>query len=147
MLRHLCLYVEQVYPNAMSALLLLDADSQTMSVAAAPTLPAAYAATLENTPVGPDAGACGCAVYLGDAVFIENIATDPRWQHERTAALAAGFVSAWALPIRSSRGDKLGVLGLFYRQPCVPAEEEQHFSTTLRTWRALPFRRTTSNGA
>ncbi|MGN5353939.1 EAL domain-containing protein [Ralstonia sp. L16] len=126
-LRHLCLYVEQVYPNAMSALLLLDADSQTMSVAAAPTLPAAYAATLENTPVGPDAGACGCAVYLGDAVFIENIATDPRWQHERTAALAAGFVSAWALPIRSSRGDKLGVLGLFYRQPCVPAEEEQHF--------------------
>ncbi|MGN8061957.1 EAL domain-containing protein [Ralstonia sp. 22111] len=126
-LRHLCLYVEQVYPNAMSALLLLDADSQTMSVAAAPTVPAAYAATLENTPVGPDAGACGCAVYLGDAVFIENIATDPRWQHERTAALAAGFVSAWALPIRSSRGDKLGVLGLFYRQPCVPAEEEQHF--------------------
>lgn len=126
-LRHLCLYVEQVYPNAMSALLLLDADSQTMSVAAAPTLPAAYAATLENTPVGPDAGACGCAVYLGDAVFIENIATDPRWQHERTAALAAGFVSAWALPIRSSRGDKLGVLGLFYRQPCMPAEEEQHF--------------------
>ncbi|WP_343619064.1 EAL domain-containing protein [Ralstonia sp.] len=126
-LRHLCLYVEQVYPNAMSALLLLDADSQTMSVAAAPTLPAAYAATLDNTPVGPDAGACGCAVYLGDAVFIENIATDPRWQHERTAALAAGFVSAWALPIRSSRGDKLGVLGLFYRQPCMPAEEEQHF--------------------
>lgn len=126
-LRHLCLYVEQVYPNAMSALLLLDADSQTMSVAAAPTLPAAYAATLENTPVGPDAGACGCAVYLGDAVFIDNIATDPRWQHERTAALAAGFVSAWALPIRSSRGDKLGVLGLFYRQPCMPAEEEQHF--------------------
>ena len=126
-LRHLCLYVEQVYPNAMSALLLLDADAQTMSVAAAPTLPAAYAATLENTPVGPDAGACGCAVYLGDAVFIDNIATDPRWQHERTAALAAGFVSAWALPIRSSRGDKLGVLGLFYRQPCLPAEEEQHF--------------------
>ncbi len=126
-LRHLCLYVEQVYPNAMSALLLLDADSQTLRVAAAPTLPAAYAATLENTPVGPDAGACGCAVYLGDAVFIDNIATDPRWQHERTAALSAGFASAWALPIRSSRGDKLGVLGLFYRQPCMPVEEEQHF--------------------
>jgi PAS domain S-box-containing protein len=31
------------------------------------------------------------------------------------------------LPIRSSRGDKLGVLGLFYRQPCMPVEEEQHF--------------------
>ncbi|SFP53116.1 EAL domain-containing protein [Ralstonia sp. NFACC01] len=126
-LRHLCLYVEQVYPNAMSALLLLDADSQTLSVAAAPTLPAAYAATLENTPVGPDVGACGCAVFLGDAVFIDNIATDPRWQRERTAALAAGFASAWALPIRSSRGDKLGVLALFYRQPCMPVEEEQHF--------------------
>lgn len=126
-LRHLCLYVEQVYPNAMSAVLLLDADSQTLRVAAAPTLPAAYAATLENTPVGPDAGASGCAVYLGDTVLIDNIATDPRWQHERTAALAAGFAAAWALPIRSSRGDKLGVLTLFYRQPCLPAEEEQHF--------------------
>lgn len=126
-LRHLCLYVEQVYPNAMSALLLLDADSQTLRVAAAPTLPAAYAATLENTPVSPDAGACGCAVYLGDTVLIDNIATDPRWQYERTAALAAGFASAWALPIRASRGDKLGVLALFYRQPCMPVEEEQHF--------------------
>ena len=126
-LRHLCLYVEQVYPNAMSALLLLDADSQTLRVAAAPTLPAAYAATLENAPVGPDAGVCGCAVYLGDTVLIDNIATDPRWQHERTAALAAGFASAWALPIRSSRGDKLGVLALFYRQPSMPVEEEQHF--------------------
>ncbi|CAJ0852540.1 sensor domain-containing protein [Ralstonia flatus] len=126
-LRHLCLYVEQVYPNAMSAVLLLDAASQTLRVAAAPTLPAAYAATLENNPVGPDAGACGCAVYLGDTVLIDNIATDPRWQHERTAALSAGFASAWALPIRSSRGDKLGVLALFYRQPCMPVEEEQHF--------------------
>ncbi|PLC41869.1 bifunctional diguanylate cyclase/phosphodiesterase [Ralstonia pickettii] len=126
-LRHLCLYVEQVYPNAMSAVLLLDAASQTLRVAAAPTLPAAYAATLENNPVGPDAGACGCAVYLGDTVLIDNIATDPRWQHERTAALSAGFASAWALPIRSSRGDKLGVLALFYRQPSMPAEEEQHF--------------------
>ncbi|ENZ79184.1 MULTISPECIES: EAL domain-containing protein [Ralstonia] len=126
-LRHLCLYVEQVYPNAMSALLLLDAGSQTLRVAAAPTLPAAYAATLENSPVGPEAGACGCAMYLGDTVFIDSIATDPRWQRERTAALAAGFASAWALPIRSSRGDKLGVLALFYRQPCMPVEEEQHF--------------------
>jgi len=130
-LRHLCLYVEQVYPNAMSAVLLLDTDhpgeAQRLRVAAAPTLPAAYAATLEHTPVGPDAGACGCAVYLGDTVVISDIAADPRWQHERTAALAAGFAAAWALPIRSSRGDKLGVLTLFYRQPCVPAEEEQHF--------------------
>ncbi|WP_316657663.1 sensor domain-containing protein [Ralstonia condita] len=126
-LRHLCLYVEQVYPNAMSAVLLLDADSQTLRVAAAPTLPASYAATLEGTPIGPDAGACGCAVYLGDTVVIDNIATDPRWHHERTAALAAGFAAAWAFPIRSSRGDKLGVLALFYRQPCVPGEEEQHF--------------------
>lgn len=126
-LRHLCLYVEQVYPNAMSALLLLDAGSQTLRVAAAPTLPAAYAATLENSPVDPEAGACGCAMYLGDTVFIDSIATDPRWQRERTAALAAGFASAWALPIRSSRGDKLGVLALFYRQPCMPVEEEQHF--------------------
>ncbi|WP_024974695.1 EAL domain-containing protein [Ralstonia pickettii] len=126
-LRHLCLYVEQVYPNAMSALLLLDAGSQTLRVAAAPTLPAAYAATLENSPLGPEAGACGCAMYLGDTVFVDSIATDPRWQRERTAALAAGFASAWALPIRSSRGDKLGVLALFYRQPCMPVEEEQHF--------------------
>lgn len=126
-LRHLCLYVEQVYPNAMAAVLLLDAETTTLRVAAAPTLPAAYAATLENTPVGPEAGACGCAAYLGDTVLIDNIAADPRWQHERTAALAAGFAAAWALPIRSSRGDKLGVLALFYRQPCLPVEEEQHF--------------------
>jgi diguanylate cyclase (GGDEF)-like protein/PAS domain S-box-containing protein len=130
-LRHLCLYVEQVYPNAMAAVLLLAEDnpdeSQTLRVAAAPTLPAAYAATLENSPVGPDAGACGCAVYLGNAALIGDIATDPRWQHERTAALAAGFAAAWALPIRSSRGDKLGVLTLFYRQPCLPSEEELNF--------------------
>lgn len=130
-LRHLCLYVEQVYPNAMAAVLLLDTDnpdeSQSLRVAAAPTLPAAYAATLENSPVGPDAGACGCAVYLGNAALIGDIATDPRWQHERTAALAAGFAAAWALPIRSSRGDKLGALTLFYRQPGLPSEEELNF--------------------
>ncbi|NMV36343.1 sensor domain-containing protein [Ralstonia insidiosa] len=130
-LRHLCLYVEQVYPNAMAAVMLLAEgnpdESLTLRVAAAPTLPAAYAATLENSPVGPDAGACGCAVYLGNAALIGDIATDPRWQHERTAALAAGFAAAWALPIRSSRGDKLGALTLFYRQPCLPSEEELNF--------------------
>jgi diguanylate cyclase (GGDEF)-like protein/PAS domain S-box-containing protein len=126
-LRHLCLYVEQVYPNAMAAVLLLDAGSQTLRVASAPTLPASYAVTLEGSPIGPDTGACGCAVYLGDAALIGDIATDPRWQHERTAALAAGFAAAWALPIRSSRGDKLGALALFYRQSCLPTEEEQRF--------------------
>jgi len=130
-LRHLCLYVEQVYPNAMSAVLLLDAESRPdhprLRVAAAPTLPASYVATLENAPIGPDTGVCGCAMFLGDTVVIDDIAGDPRWQHERTAALAAGFGAAWALPIRSSRGDKLGVLALFYRERCVPADEEQHF--------------------
>ncbi|MGA3942109.1 sensor domain-containing protein [Ralstonia pseudosolanacearum] len=126
-LRHLCLYVEQVYPNAMSAVLLLDAERQTLGVAAAPTLPAAYATTLEGSPIGPDAGACGCAAYLGDAALIGDIATDPRSQHDRTAALAAGFASAWALPIRASRGDKLGVLALFHRQSCLPTEDEQQF--------------------
>lgn len=38
-----------------------------------------YVVMLENMFVGFDVGVCGCVVYLGDVVFIDNIVIDLCW--------------------------------------------------------------------
>ena len=64
-------------------------------------MPAAYLEALTGLAIGPRAGSCGTAMYLGKPVIVTDVLTDPLWEDYRDVALQFGFRACWSTPIFS----------------------------------------------
>ena len=94
-----------------------------LSLEAAPTLPSAFARTLDGLPPS-SAGGSGLAVQTGQRVLSTDIRHDPLWRDLRYFALQQGFVSCWSEPILNDQGTVLGVFSLFLSEHREPLEIE-----------------------
>lgn len=73
----LCTRAEDIAPKALCSIIRVDSKRRLRPLAA-PSLPDAYSQSIEGVPIGPDVGSCGAAAFLGEAVEVTSIATDPR---------------------------------------------------------------------
>jgi hypothetical protein len=79
---------------------------------------------VDHLKVGLSSGSCGAAAYLGSAVVVTDIETDPRWTDHLALALPLGLKACWLSPIKS--GDSvIGTFAFYYRQNRGPNELEQ----------------------
>lgn len=92
-------------------------------------LPAALRAAEELAPIDVRNGSSAAAVYLGRAVLVANVRTDPYWQRRRELALQVGVAAAWALPIKAAGGRVLGALTVYRAQIGKPLEPDLQFIT------------------
>jgi signal transduction histidine kinase/ActR/RegA family two-component response regulator len=106
------------------SILLLDAEHGTLTHAAAPSLPAQYLKSIDGSQIGPAAGSCGSAAYLGERVIVGDIATHPFWTDYRQLALPFGLRACWATPILSQAREVLGTFAVYYGQPREPTPLE-----------------------
>ncbi|CAO3442090.1 sensor domain-containing protein [Azospirillum largimobile] len=112
----LCRQVEACAPEVTCSVMLRD-DENRMRVAAAPSLPGAYAAAIDGLAIGPDVGCCGSAMSRGEAVMSTDIAVDPRWAPYRHVPLSHGLAACWSNPIKGRNARMLGSFALYYREP------------------------------
>ena len=108
--------------ETIPSILLLE--GKTLRHGSAPTLPPAYVAAIDGVEIGPMKGSCGRAAYLNTAVYVSDIATDPRWAAFRHLALPHGLRACWSTPIRGSGGEVLGTFALYHREPRLPSDED-----------------------
>jgi diguanylate cyclase (GGDEF)-like protein/PAS domain S-box-containing protein len=87
-------------------------------------VPVALRAADEGTVIDVRNGSSAAAVYLGRAVLVGNVRTDPYWQRRRDLALNAGFTAAWAVPIKAAGGKVLGALTVYRAAAGKPAERD-----------------------
>src|SRR5215468_11388444 len=111
---------EQVEGMACSVLL-LSADGKHLRHGAAPSLPEGYIRAIDGAEIGPRAGSCGTAAFLGRPVIVTDIARDPLWTDYKDVALEAGLKACWSTPILSTRGDVLGTFAMYHRHPFAPS--------------------------
>src|SRR5947209_14950987 len=71
--RHLMTVERMGGDDVFTCILLLSPDGKRLSYGAAPTVPASYCRATDSIEVGPCAGSCGAAVYLGRPVYSTNI--------------------------------------------------------------------------
>lgn len=83
---------------------------------AAPSLPEAYNAAVNGIEIGPAVGSCGTAAHYGEAVFVDDVKTDPLWVDFRAIALEHGLRACWSMPIKDARGKVLGTFANYYRE-------------------------------
>jgi PAS domain S-box-containing protein len=106
--------------GVLGSILLLDTDGKHLRHGAAPSLPKAYIDAINGSEIGPCAGSCGTAAYLGAAVFVADIATDPLWADYKEVALGNGLRSCWSIPILTRGRKVLGTFAMYHREPREP---------------------------
>lgn len=117
--------IEGQSPGMLGSILLLDEDGVHVRHGAAPSLPTEFVAAVNGQPIGPSAGSCGTAAYRKEAVFVEDIATDPLWANYKSAALPHGLHASWSTPIFDAQQRVLGTFAMYYRQPGLPLPEHR----------------------
>ncbi|MCH8180869.1 MAG: EAL domain-containing protein [Proteobacteria bacterium] len=115
--------IEQLDPDMLCSILLLDRDGQHLLPGAAPHLPGPYNAAIHGVAIGPCVGSCGTAAFRRQRVIVEDIQTDPLWEGYRELAEDAGLRSCWSEPILSPHGKVLGTFAIYHRTPRRPTPE------------------------
>jgi diguanylate cyclase (GGDEF)-like protein len=116
--------IEELCPDALSSILLLDDSGKHLLATSAPSLPKAFSQAIHGVAIGPKAGSCGTAVHRNEMVIVEDIAHDPLWSDYRDLALEHGLRACWSMPIRDGQGTILGTFALYHREPCRPDDAE-----------------------
>ncbi len=114
--------VDALQSGMACSILLLDAEGVHLRHGAAPGLPETYAAAINGVAIGPAVGSCGTAAYLGETVFVGDIASDPLWANYKSLALGHGLAACWSTPIISSAGKVLGTFAVYW----LTAQSEAH---------------------
>src|SRR3954452_5031812 len=116
-----CIRAESLAPGVLCSILTVDTQGRVHPLAG-PSLPAAYSAAIDGVVIGPHAGSCGTAAYLGKPVEVTDIATDVRWADYKELALQHGLAACWSSPIEARDGRIVGTFAFYYREPRGPAE-------------------------
>ena len=122
--RHLLAIEEMFDGDLFASILLLSPDGKRLSHGAAPNLPASYREAIDGSEIGPAAGSCGTAAFLGRPVYVSDIATDPLWSEYRHLALPHGFRSCWSTPILDKGGAVIGTFAIYHPTVGEPSADE-----------------------
>lgn len=106
--------------GVVGSILLLDVDGKHLRQGAAPSLPKEYCEAIDGFEIGPCAGSCGTAAFLGAPVFVSDIANDPLWAEFKAVALPHGLRACWSIPILTRGRKVLGTFAMYHREPREP---------------------------
>jgi PAS domain S-box-containing protein len=116
--------VEAHSDGMLCTILLLEEDGVTIRHGAAPSFPDTYVQAIDRLSIGPRAGSCGTAMYLGRRIVVTDIETDPLWDGYREVARRFRFRACWSTPIFSPQRKVLGSLAMYYTEPRAPRDAE-----------------------
>ncbi|MAM89253.1 MAG: bifunctional diguanylate cyclase/phosphodiesterase [unclassified Hahellaceae] len=116
----ICRRIEAIIdsPLVRSSIMILVGD--TLSHAAAPSLPASYCSAVDGLAIGQGMGSCGTAAYTGDQIIVSDIGRDPLWRNFRDLAMEHDLHACWSTPIRASDDTVIGSFGIYYLEPKQP---------------------------
>ena len=115
---------QALLPGRWFSVLLLEHKTGTLRDCASPDLPAAFRLAIDGQAIGPQAGSCGSTAFLGQAVIVPDIATDPLWANYKHLALPHGLAACWSLPIKGPHGLVLGTFAVYTKHIGVPSASD-----------------------
>ena len=126
-LEAIVLAVEEEDPDIACSIYLLNPESRWLKLAAAPSLPPKYRASVREAPIARDIGSCPAAAFRNERVICEDLRTDPRWEPIRHLVEDTDLRACWSQPIRGPVGQVLGTFAIYKTRPGGPSEEDVSF--------------------
>ena len=109
---NICRLEEQLLPNSVGTVMLLDRNHEMLNVIAGPSLSDDAREKFSRLRPGPGSGSCGNVIYRNEPVFVSNTLTDPRWADLRHLAQTYQLMACWSMPIRGAGGRIVGTFAL-----------------------------------
>ena len=116
--------IERQCDRTRCSVVLVDDARTRMQYGVAPSMPGLFAPNMEGITIGPKAGSCGTAIYLGKPVIVADALSDPLWEGAREVARTFGFRACWSVPILSSQRKVLGSFAMYGDHARMPSGEE-----------------------
>ncbi|NKK73274.1 PAS domain-containing protein [Rhizobium leguminosarum bv. viciae] len=126
-LNQLCLEVERLSPGSLCSILFSDPDELRFRLGAGPNLPESYNAVLDGLKIDPYFGPCSLAIKTRSTIVVTDPPNDARWLGSAWPGMMVefGLGSCWSAPIVGSRGQVLGIFGIYRLERVGPTDEEQ----------------------
>jgi PAS domain S-box-containing protein len=139
--------IETQFPGTVCSILLLSDDRRTLTVGAAPSLPAVVNDGIEGIAIGDGVGACGTAAARGERVIIEDLELHPFFASVRDLYRGTGLHACWSEPIRATSGATLGSFAVYHREARPPTDEELQGIETVAALASLAIERARADAA
>ena len=128
--------------GARCSIFLADEKRTTLTLAAAPGLPAEFCAAV--LPILDGFGSCSGAAARGEPVLIPDVTTHPDWASARELVIRHGLMACWSVPVFSCEGKVLGTLGIYHPEPRFPHPDELSRAESAAKLVALAIERSRS---
>ncbi len=124
-LQALTSFIEKQSDRVFCSVMLLNQETGKLHRGAAPSLPASFIKAIDGLAIGPRAGSCGTAAYLGQQIISADIATDPLWVDYAAWIIAEyGFKACWSTPILSTQSKVMGTFAMYSQEPRSPSPSD-----------------------
>ena len=123
-LRAICRVVEMIGDDFKAAVMQLDSDNQSLSVAQAPSLSDAFKLCLDFVKVDAGSLTCGSAVYHQQDRISENIRQEANWSSAAREAEKHGIMAAWSFIVNGEAGRIMGTLDVYLNERRAPTTDE-----------------------
>jgi PAS domain S-box-containing protein len=145
----LCREVEELAPQSLCSVLLVDPAVKYIQSVLGPSLPESYTASLNGQAIDPNYGPCSLAMLSKETVICADIADDPRWASSGWSCLAAahGLRSCWSTPILAGNQDALGSFAVYGREAGSPTPREQELIERFKNIAGIAIERAKSDAA
>mgnify|MGYP000847426078 FL=1 len=118
---------ENIKPDSICSVMLLDREKKHLFYCVAPGLPTYYINRTNGIEIGFGAASFGTAAYMKKRVTVDNVMEHPYWTEYRELASEVGLKACWSEPIISSSGEVLGVFSMYYSEVRRSEKEDLDF--------------------
>ncbi|MDO8827076.1 PAS domain-containing protein [Methylophaga sp.] len=116
--------IEEIIPNTIASILLLDEEGKQLLHGSAPNLPNHYNDAIHGEFIGPQTGSCGTAAYLKKPVIVADIEHDPLWANYFGLALACNLRACWSHPIFDEKQNVIATFAVYHNTIKTPEPEQ-----------------------
>jgi PAS domain S-box-containing protein len=138
----LCRFVEELVPDALATVMLVDPSDGNLRFEAGPGLTETIRQAFEPLKPGFEAGSCGAAAFLKRPVFVEDTRTSPHWERLQHIVEQLNLLACWSLPILDERNQTLGTFAITHQQATSPSDFHRQILETSSHMASIAIRRT-----
>ncbi|WP_409439533.1 EAL domain-containing protein [Psychromonas sp. GE-S-Ul-11] len=122
-LESICISIEELIDDKTAKCSILKLVDNLLYSIASPSIPNTYSEVIDGVTIGPSAGSCGTAAFIGERVLVEDISNSPLWEGFKNIAKDHQFQSCWSTPIISTKSEVLGTFAIYYDSPKSASQE------------------------
>lgn len=115
---------EEIFGQRKASILTLRADTKTLHLEYAPSLPTFYCEAIEGVAIGPNVGSCGAAAFHKKTIIVSDIDKHENWAPYTELTNLANLHACWSVPIIDSSENVLGTFAIYSQCASEPHELE-----------------------